>query len=224
MSGARIFSHVCIDGFTTIGKNTKVYQFASIGYDPQDLKYNGEESFVLIGENTTIREHVTINKGTKNGCMRTVVGSDVLLMVGSHVAHDCVVEDFVVMANNATIAGHVHVGRNAIIGGLSAVQQFVRIGEYAMIGGMSGVDKDVVPYALVSGERAHLKGLNLVGLKRAGFSNVSELTKAYKLVFEDNSKPLDDRLKEYRFKDQLALKFLEFIKKENRKPLCSPTN
>lgn len=220
--GVKILSHVCIDGNTSVGRNTIIYPFASIGYPPQDLKYEGENSSIEIGENSIIREYVTIHPGTKNGSMKTYVGNKVLLMIGVHIAHDCFVDDFVVMANNATLAGHVHVGKNAVIGGLSAIQQFVRIGQYAMIGGMSGVDKDVVPYGLVMGERATLKGLNLVGLKRAGFSNVQELLKAYSIVFDSNELTIEERLKELHFKDELASNFIEFVKNDQRKALCCP--
>src|SRR6185369_14225842 len=149
-------------GNTQIGENTKVFPFASIGHAPQDLKYKGEKSKLVIGKNNVIREHVTINPGTEGGGMLTQIGDNCLLMVGAHVAHDCRVGNNVIMANNATLGGHVLVDDFAIIGGLSAVHQFVRIGKHAIVGGMSGVENDVIPYGSVIGERASLAGLNLV--------------------------------------------------------------
>jgi UDP-N-acetylglucosamine acyltransferase len=183
--GVILHSHVVVAGRTEIGAGTKVFPFASIGHPPQDLKFKGEPSRLVIGARNVIREHVTMNPGTEGGGMLTAVGDDCLFMVGAHVAHDCRVGNRVIMANNATLAGHVHVGDHAIIGGLSAVHQFVRIGGHAMIGGMSGVENDVIPYGLVMGERAKLAGLNLVGLERRGFSkaDISTLRRAYRILF-----------------------------------------
>lgn len=166
--GVRLVSHVVVDGRTTVGARTEIYPFAVIGLRPQDLKYRGEPSTLSIGADTVIREHVTMNPGTEGGGMATRVGDRCLFMVGSHVAHDCRVGDDVILANNATMAGHVTVGAGARIGGLSAIHQFVRVGEQAMIGGMTGVDQDVIPFGMVMGERGHLVGLNLVGLRRSG--------------------------------------------------------
>ncbi len=165
-SGTRVFSHVVIDGKTTIGTNNNIFPFVTIGLVPQDLKFKGEDSVVEIGNNNQIREHVTIHLGTKDGIMKTTIGNNCLLMVGCHIAHDCVVGNNVIMANSATLAGHVELEEGVIIGGLSAVKQFVKIGRGAMIGGMSGVEKDIIPFGLVAGERASLNGLNLVGMKR----------------------------------------------------------
>lgn len=167
--GVRLASHVVIDGHTTLGKGCTVYPFAVLGTPPQDLKYQGEPSRLIIGNNTVIREHVTANTGTTGGGMETRIGDNCLLMVGVHIAHDCIVGNHVIMANNATLAGHVQVGDHTVIGGLAAVHQFVRIGQHAMIGGLSGVENDVIPFGTVMGERARLQGLNLVGLKRRGF-------------------------------------------------------
>jgi UDP-N-acetylglucosamine acyltransferase len=199
--GVRLVSHVCVDGITHIGAESLVYPFASIGHNPQDLKFNGEPSTVTIGKKTTIREYVTIQPGTEGGGMKTTVGDGCLLMVGVHVAHDCHVGNNVVMANYATLAGHVFVADHVIIGGLSAIKQFVRIGAYAMIGGMSGVEKDVVPYALVMGERANLHGVNILGMKRHGFSNavIQRVQAIYKNVFiEDDESPFQLRVKKQR--------------------------
>ena len=186
-AGVRLHSHVVVDGRTEIGDGTEIYPFASIGTQPQDLKYNGEPSRLIIGKKNRIREHVTMNPGTEGGGMETRVGDNGLFMVGVHVAHDCIVGNNVIMANNATLAGHVVVEDFAIIGGLSAVHQFVRIGKHAMVGGMSGVENDVIPYGSVMGDRARLSGLNVVGLKRRGFSkdDVHVLRRAYRMLFAD---------------------------------------
>ncbi|MGE5270593.1 MAG: acyl-ACP--UDP-N-acetylglucosamine O-acyltransferase, partial [Thiohalocapsa sp.] len=170
LAGVALKSHVVIDGRTTIGARTRIFPFASIGHETQDLKYKGEPSTLEIGHDNTIREHVTINPGTEGGGMVTCVGSHCLLMVGAHVAHDCQIGDHVILVNNATLGGHVVVEDYAILGGLSAVHQFVRIGRHAMIGGMSGVERDVIPYGLVMGDRARLTGINLIGMQRRGFS------------------------------------------------------
>lgn len=196
-----LISHVSLSGRTIVGKGTKIYPFASIGHPPQDLKYKGEDSSVVIGENNVIREYVTIHPGTEQGHMKTTVGNNCLLMVGVHIAHDCIVGNQVIMANNATLAGHVTVGDHAIIGGLSAVHQFVRIGAHAMVGGMSGVESDVIPFGMVKGERAFLNGLNLTGLRRRGFSNetIRSLQDTYKKIFDENmdqgKEPLNLRVK-----------------------------
>ena len=186
--GCVLYSHVVVGGRTTIGPRGTIYPFASIGLPPQDLKYKGEPSRLTIGSDTTIRESVTINPGTEGGGMLTRVGDHCLLMVGAHVAHDCDVGNHVIMANNATLAGHVVVGDYAIIGGLSAVHQFVRIGPHAMIGGMTGVERDVIPYGSVQGERGRLAGLNMIGLKRRGFTReqMQNLRTAYRMLFEDS--------------------------------------
>ncbi|MGE4219291.1 MAG: acyl-ACP--UDP-N-acetylglucosamine O-acyltransferase [Alphaproteobacteria bacterium] len=184
-AGVVLTSHVVVDGLTSIGAGTRVYPFASLGLQPQDLKFRGEKSRLVIGARNSIREYVTMNPGTEGGGMLTEVGDDCLFMVGSHVAHDCRVGSHVILANNATLGGHVIVGDYAIIGGLAAVHQFVRIGPHAMIGGLSGVENDIIPYGSAMGERARLSGLNLVGLKRRGFSKdeIHNLRAAYRLLF-----------------------------------------
>ncbi|MER2520606.1 MAG: acyl-ACP--UDP-N-acetylglucosamine O-acyltransferase [Bdellovibrionales bacterium] len=222
----KLLSHVVVDGRTRIGADTTVYPFASLGHRPQDLKYKGEPSTLEIGERNQIREHVTMNPGTEGGNMVTRVGNDNLFMVASHVAHDCVVGNHVVMANNATLAGHVTVGDFVIIGGLSAVHQFVRIGPYAIIGGMSGVESDVIPFGLVKGERAHLAGLNMVGLERRGFSrdDVRALRGAYRMLFAPEG-TLAERLEETaaHYKDQTqVLNIVDFIRATASRPLCQP--
>jgi len=185
--GVKLHSHVVVDGRTEIGEKTEIYPFSSIGTPPQDLKYAGEPSSLIIGKRNRIREHVTMNPGTEGGGLITRVGDDGLFMVGVHIAHDCIVGNNVIMANNATLAGHIVVEDFAIIGGLSAVHQFVRIGRHAMVGGMSGVENDVIPYGSVMGDRARLSGLNIVGLKRRGFNkeDVHDLRRAYRMLFAD---------------------------------------
>ncbi|KPF86234.1 UDP-N-acetylglucosamine acyltransferase [alpha proteobacterium AAP38] len=189
----RLISHVAIDGRTTIGEGTIVYPFASLGHAPQDLKYKGEPSELIIGRHNRIRENVTMNTGTEGGGMVTRVGDGGLFMVGVHVGHDCIVGNNVILANNATLGGHVVVGDHAVLGGLSAVHQFVRIGAHAMIGGMSGVEADVIPYGLVKGDRAFLAGLNLVGLQRRGFAkeDIHALRAAFRQLFEGEGKMAD---------------------------------
>ncbi len=166
-----LVSHVNIDGRTTIGDHTKIYPFACLGFQPQDLKYHGEKSSLIIGSHNVIREYVTIHPGTEGGGMITTIGDHCLLMVSVHIAHDCHLSDRVIMSNQATLAGHVHVGNHVIIGGLSAVRQFVRIGDYAFIGGMCGIANDIPPYAMVTEDKTHLSGINAIGMKRHHFSN-----------------------------------------------------
>ncbi len=191
-----LHSHVVVAGQTTVGAATEVFPFASIGTIPQDLKYQGENSSLEIGARNRIREQVTMNPGTQGGGLITKIGDDCLFMVGAHVAHDCIIADNVIMANNATLAGHVTIETGAIIGGLSAVHQFVRIGQHAMIGGMSGVEHDVIPYGVAMGERAALKGLNMIGMKRHGIEReaIRALQNAYELLFENGSTTLVDRV------------------------------
>lgn len=222
-----LHSHVVIDGYTSIGEETRIFPFASIGTIPQDLKYSGEKSTLTIGARNTIREQVTINPGTKGDNLRTEIGNDNLLMIGVHVAHDCMIGNGNVFANNATLAGHVKVGNNVVVGGLSAVHQFVRIGDHAMIGGMSGVENDVVPYGLVMGERARLAGLNLVGLERRGFqkADIQLLLKAFKELFHGKDGTFKERLNKVNetYKDNTVVNhLLTFAMTENSRPLCQP--
>ncbi len=219
-------SHVVVDGRTKIGEGTTIFPFASIGTQPQDLKYHGEESALEIGENNQIREHVTMNPGTEGGGMITRVGDNCLFMMACHVAHDCQLGDNVVMANNATLAGHVVVGDFVVIGGLAAVHQFVRIGSHAMIGGMSGVENDVIPYGLVKGERAYLSGLNLVGLERRGFKRdeIHSLRSAYRMLFAREG-TMAERLTDVtdHYQDQtLVDDILGFMKARESRAFCQP--
>lgn len=185
--GVELLSHVVVAGITRIGPRTKIFPFASIGHQPQDLKYRGEESRLEIGADNVVREYVTMNPGTKGGGMLTKVGDHCLFMASTHVAHDCTLGDHVIMANHATLAGHITIGDYAFLGGLCAVHQFVRIGAYAMIGGITGVERDVIPFGMVVGDRARLTGLNVVGLQRGGFSRdeIQTLRTAYQMIFGD---------------------------------------
>ena len=185
--GVRLLSHVVVEGDTTIGAGTEVFPFTSLGHRPQDLKFQGERTQLVIGSSNTIREHVTMNPGTEGGGGVTQVGDRCLFMAGSHVAHDCRIGNQVILVNNATLAGHVSLGDHVIVGGLSAIHQFVRVGKHAFIGGMTGVEADVIPYGMVRGERGFLGGLNLVGLKRRGFDReaIHTLRKAYRMIFSD---------------------------------------
>jgi UDP-N-acetylglucosamine acyltransferase len=217
-------SHVVIDGDTEIGKSNVIFPFATIGLVPQDLKFKGEKSKVIIGDNNQIREHVTIHLGTQYGNMVTKIGSNCLLMVGVHVAHDCVVGDNVILANNATLAGHVEVEDHVIIGGLSAIRQFVRIGKHAMIGGMSGVENDVIPYGTVMGERAFLAGLNLVGMKRRGFSreDIHALRNFFKKLFSENGDNFTARVDQLskEFKNQTVQDVALFVGSQKSRAFC----
>ncbi|MEQ1890744.1 MAG: acyl-ACP--UDP-N-acetylglucosamine O-acyltransferase [Alphaproteobacteria bacterium] len=220
-----LHSHVCIAGKTSIGAGTTIFPFASIGHPPQDLKYAGETSELIIGAGNVIREHVTMNPGTAGGGLVTRVGDNGLFMAGAHVAHDCQVGGHVILANHATLAGHVTVGDYAILGGLSAVQQFARIGQHAMIGGMSGVVDDVIPYGSVLGNRAHLGGLNVIGLKRRGFSRdqIHGLRNAYRMLFAPEG-TLQERLEDVAalFRDHVeVMEIVDFIRSATRS-ICTP--
>ncbi len=183
-AGVRLVSHVVVTGHTWMGKDCVVYPFASLGHPPQHLKYKGEETRLRIGANNVIREHVTMNPGTALGRNETIVGNNGYFMIGSHVAHDCIVGDEVIFANNVTLGGHVTVGKYVMMGGLSAVQQYIRIGNYAFVSGMSGITADVIPYGLIQ-RTSWLAGLNIVGMKRRGLSRekIHELRNAYRLLF-----------------------------------------
>ena len=222
-----IQTHVNISGNTKIGAETKIFPFASIGTQPQDLKYKGEKNALIIGKKNIIREYVTINPGTEGGGGLTKIGDNCLFMISSHVAHDCKIGNNVVIANNVPLGGHVLIEDSVIIGGNSAVQQFTRIGRLAMVGGMTGVLKDVIPFGLSFGNRNYLKGLNLIGLKRRKYENkiIMELQEAYKKIF--SSKNLHENLNKINgeFKDnKLVQEVTEFISKDKKRPICSPSS
>lgn len=221
-----LHSHVVVAGRTSIGPRTEVFPFASLGHKPQDLKFSGEESTLEIGSDNMIRENVTMNPGTAGGGMKTVVGSHCAFLATSHVGHDCVVGDHVVFSNAVLLAGHCHIGDYAILGGAAAVHQFVRIGAHAFVGGMSGVENDVIPCGLVIGNRAHLAGLNLIGMKRRGFTReqISAMRSAYDGIFSGEG-TLRERV------EAVAAQFagvpevmmiVDFIRSNKDRALCVP--
>ena len=220
-----IHSHVNISGNTIIGSGNKIYPFASIGNDPQDLKYNGEKTKLIIGKNNKIREYVTIHPGTEGGGGLTKIGDNCLFMISSHVAHDCLIGNNIIIANNVPLGGHVTIEDNVVIGGNSAVQQFTRIGKLAMVGGMTGVLNDVIPYGLSIGNRNYLQGLNLIGLRRSNLNNkdILGLIEAYKEIFAtknltDNLSKLNGEFKE----NPLVKDVIEFITKDKKRSICTP--
>lgn len=221
-------SHVYISGNTKIGENNIFYPFCSIGADPQDLKFDNENSYLIIGNRNTFRENVTVNLGTEGGGLNTIIKNNCLFMVGSHIAHDCKIESNVILANNATLAGHVEIGENAIIGGNSAIHQFVKIGKFSMIGGMSGVEKNIIPYSLYMGIRTGIKGLNLIGLKRKNMSNeqIKIITNFLKEIF-NHDYPMSMNLKKLN-KKYLKIKeineIIEFINLSNNRGIASLNN
>ena len=222
-------AHVYIDGNTTIGDNCTFFPYCSIGTSPQDLKYKGEESILQIGNNNIFREYVTINPGTEGGGLKTVIKDNCLFMINAHVAHDCKIGNNVIMVNNASLAGHVILEDYAIMGALSGAHQFCRIGKHSMIGGLSGVDSDVIPYGTVIGNRAYLSGLNIIGLKRRGFSKdiIQDLRKAYGLLFSSQEGIFSDRVKEVseEFLDNEPIQeIVQFLKSEKSRSICKPKN
>ena len=223
--GTKIQSHVSIIGNTKIGKNNNIYPFASLGNDPQDLKYKGEKTKLEIGDNNKIREYVTINPGTKGGGGLTKVGNNCLFMVSAHIAHDCFVGNNVILANNVPLGGHAHIEDNAIIGGNSAVQQFTRVGKSAMIGGMCGVVRDIIPYGIAHGNRSVLQGLNLIGLRRKNVPNkeIITLSDAYKEIFknENLTENLNNLSNEFK-NNELVAEVIRFIEKDKKRPICTP--
>ena len=222
---SEIQSHVSIIGNTRIGKKNKIYPFSSIGNDPQDLKFAGEETRLEIGDNNKIREYVTINPGTKGGGELTKIGNNCLFMVSSHIAHDCIVGNNVILANNVPLGGHAEIEDNVIIGGNSAVQQFTRVGRFAMIGGMCGVVRDIIPYGIAHGNRSVLQGLNLIGLRRKNIPNKEILTlnDAYKEIFknENLTQNLSNLSEDYK-KNELVLEVVNFLEKDKKRPICTP--
>jgi UDP-N-acetylglucosamine acyltransferase len=224
--GSELLSHVVLAGRTSIGPRAKIYPFASIGHPPQDLKYAGEPSTLTIGSDCTIREGVTMNPGTAGGSMTTVVGNRCLFLASSHVAHDCRVGDNVIFSNNVMLAGHCIIGDFAIIGGGAGVHQFVRVGQHAFIGGMSAIENDVIPYGMAIGNRAHLAGLNIIGLRRRGFSReeIHDLRRAYRLLFADEgtlSERVEDVASEFSRHGSVQ-EILTFIRDGKDRALCTP--
>ena len=227
----RLMSHVVVDGYTTMGKRNLVYPFASLGMLAQHKRSNAPDAVLIIGDDNTFREHVTAHVGSDVDNKITTIGNRNLFLVASHIAHDCVLGDDIVMSNNATLAGHVHVGNKAVIGGLAAVLQFTRIGEGAMIGGMAGITRDVIPYGMVmGGGRSTLSGLNLIGLQRAGISKeeIMALQKAYKILFNREDDCLfAERLIELEENTELnqnalVKSVIEFVKHPSKNNILQP--
>lgn len=226
--GVRIESHVVVTGRTTLGDGCRVFPFACLGHRPQDSKFKGERTELVIGRNNQIREHVTMHPGTEGGGGMTRVGDDGLYMAAIHVAHDCRIGDGVIMANNATLGGHVEIQDHAFLGGVCAVHQFVRIGRQAMIGGLAGVENDVIPYGTVLGNRAYLSGINVIGMRRRGVSKdeINTLRMAYRLLFAPEG-AFAERLAEVaeQFADQpRVMEIVAFIQSAGHRPICLPRN
>lgn len=225
-ANTRLVSHVVVDGHTELGADNTVYPFAMLGGPPQHTAYKGEPTRLEIGDRNLIREHATMNTGTVLGGGVTKVGSDGLYMIESHVGHDCSVGDFVILTKQATLGGHCEVGDYVIVGGLAAVHQRTRVGRHAMIGGLAAVVKDVIPYGSVWGNHAHLEGLNLLGLKRRGFSRetINTMRAAYRLLFADEGtfqERLDDTIETYSFSPEV-MEIIDFIRADASRPLCLP--
>jgi len=221
-----LISHVVVHGRTRIGARTRIYPFASIGHQPQDLKYHGEPSTLTIGTDCMIREGVTMNPGTEGGGMKTTVGNHCAFLANSHIGHDCHVGDRVIFSNNVMLAGHCQVGDYAILGGGAAVIQYARVGPHAFLGGMSGLENDLIPYGMALGNRAHLSGLNIVGLQRRGFSrqHIHDLRRAYRLLFADEG-TLAERMEDVaqEFSDHtIVMEILDFIREGGKRSLCTP--
>lgn len=221
-----IHSHVVIDGHTKIGRGCEFFPFAAIGLTPQHTRYQGEPSELIIGENNLIREYVTLHPGTKLGMMKTIIGDNNLFYVGSHIAHDCHLGNNIILANHVGVGGHVTIGNDAYLGGYSAIHQFVRIGHHSIIGGGTAITADVIPYGLASGPRGALHGLNLVGLRRKGFSNgdLSTLKKAYAKIFNKDGLFKDNLAKtkaEFGEHDMVT-QLVDFIEDGQARALCHP--
>ena len=222
----RIHSHVVVGGNTIVGEGTEIFPFASIGLPPQDRKYHGEQNRVEIGKDCTIREHVTVNPGTTQGDLVTRIGDNCMLLISSHIAHDCQIGKGVTLVNNVALGGHCQIGDYAVLGGATAVHQYVRIGESGFVGGMSGVDFDIIPFGSAIGNRASLGGLNIVGLTRRGFSreDIHQLRRAYRMLFAPEG-TLKERLadvEEEFAEDTNVRKIIDFIRVGGERPLCTP--
>ncbi len=218
--GTRIASHVLIEGWTTIGERNHILSFSSVGTPPQDIGYKNEETELIIGDDNVIRECATIHRATTKEERKTVIGNSNFLMAYSHVAHDCKLGNNIIMANSVALGGHITIGDYAILGGIVAVHQFVRIGAYSIIGGQSAVSQDIPPYVSAAGNRAHLYGLNLVGLKRRGFGDdtINTLKKAYKIIFRSGLTQEDAfrRVSEELSSSREAMHLVEFMKSSKR--------
>jgi UDP-N-acetylglucosamine acyltransferase len=224
--GVVVDPHVVIEGRTRIGASTRIHSFAVIGGAPQDLSYRGEPAAVEVGANCVIREHVTIHRGTARGRKVTTIGSNCFLMVGAHVAHDCVVGDHVILVNNCGLSGHVEIGERAILSGHCGVQQHARVGAHAFIGAHVVVVTDVIPFATAIGHRAELGGLNIVGLKRRGFDRptIHGLRAAYQAIFNGGGTLAErvDMVAEKYADVPAVMTIVDFIRAGGDRPLCTP--
>jgi UDP-N-acetylglucosamine acyltransferase len=224
--GVRLISHVSLAGDTSVGARTRIFPFASIGHEPQDLKYRGEPVSLTIGEECLIREGVTMNPGTAGGGLQTIVGARCSFLANAHVAHDCKLGDDIVLSNNALLGGHCRVGDFVIIGGSAAVHQFTRIGAHAFVGGLAGVENDVIPYGIALGNRASLAGLNIVGLKRRGFSreSIHDLRRAYRALFAPEGtlkERVEDVAAEFAAHAEVQ-QILDFLREGGERAICTP--
>ncbi len=226
--GVELVSHAVVAGRTTIGDRTRIFPFASIGHQPQDLKYKGEPSTLSVGADCIIREGVTLNPGTEGGGMVTTIGDRCAFLANSHVGHDCRVGNDVIFSNNVMLAGHCDVGDFAIIGGGAAVIQFARVGAHSFLGGMSGLENDLIPYGMALGNRAYLSGLNIIGLQRRKFSrqDIHDLRRAYRLLFAAEG-TLTERMEDVavEFKDHATvMEIIDFIREGGKRSVCTPRN
>jgi len=222
----RLISHVVIEGWTQVGEDCVLHPFACLGSPPQHLAYKGEPTRLVVGDRNIVREHVTMHLGTPGGRGVTTVGSDGFFMAQAHIAHDCIVADRVILAHGATLGGHVKVDEFAIVGGLAAVHQYSRVGRHVNIGGLAAVTKDVIPFGSVWGNHAHLEGLNLVGLKRRGFTRdvINDLRAAYRLLFADEGtlqERIDDVARVFANSAEV-MEIIDFIRADAARPLCLP--
>ncbi len=225
--GVDLLGQVSVQGITTIGAQTRIFPFASVGSEPQDLKFHGERVTLEVGSNCIIREGVTMNPGTEGGSSTTKVGNNCAFLANSHVAHDCVIGNHVICSNNTMIAGHCVIGDHVIFGGGSAIHQFSRVGHHAFIGGLAGIEGDLIPFGMALGNRANLSGLNLIGMKRSGVprESIHAVRGAYKTLFSSDI-PLQEKASELRqsTEDPFLIDMLEFILASADRSLCTPAN
>ncbi|MGE0828869.1 MAG: acyl-ACP--UDP-N-acetylglucosamine O-acyltransferase [Hyphomonadaceae bacterium] len=226
--GARtkLISHVFVEKWASLGEDNTFFPFVTLGTPPQDISYKGEETWLEIGDRNTIREHASMQRGTVRGRSKTKIGSGCYFMAQSHVAHDCIVADNVILAQGAVLGGHVQVAEHVIFGGLAAVHQYCRIGRHAFIGGLSAVVADVIPYGSAFGVHAHLAGLNVIGMRRRNFSRetIHDLRAAYRLLFAEEGtfqERLEDAAQIYADRPEV-MEIVEFVRAEANRPLCMP--
>lgn len=224
--GVKLLSHAVVSGITTIGAGTRVFPFASLGHEPQDLKFKGEETTLEIGKNNVIREGVTMNPGTAGDAGKTIIGDNCVFLANAHVAHDCILGNNIIFSNAVMVAGHCKIGDNVIMGGGAGVHQFCRIGQNAFIGGMAGLENDVIPFGVALGNRAYLGGLNVVGMKRFGMAreDIHAARAAYKHLFSGNMPVLQAarEMPEAVAQNEVVIKIAEFVLSGENRALCTP--